>query len=291
MLIHINSANRLSDIPFFQDSKIAETTILSNSFGANCNKVKLENNKCYVVKELIKSDNNYNSIFYEGKCLEFMNDKFPDLFPKVYYLKDNILVMKFIENNNVKDKQSEQDLAFQLAQVHQIKNSSFGYEFDPPIGGLKQPSGFEKSWIDFYGNKRLRMIFEMINSTKPMPNKINQGIEKILKNLKNLIPANPQPSLIHGDLWEGNILFQNGKIVGFIDPGIYYAHCEMEIAYLQWFKYVGQDFFKYYSEYNYLDKEYFNYSEIYQLYYCLLNVHLWSRDYIKDVAELVRKFN
>ena len=278
-------------IPLFKDRAIRNQVSLSNSFGACCKKIKLDDNSQYVVKELIKSSDAYNPIFYEGKCLEFMNDKFPSLFPKVLFLKNNLLVMEFIDHNKIKDKKSEQDLACQLAKIHQIKNDQFGFEFDPPIGGLRQPSSFEKSWVNFYANKRLNMIFELINATNPMPNEINRGIERLLKNLENLIPDNPQPSLIHGDLWEGNILLHNGKLVGLIDPGIYYAHSEMEIAYLEWFKYISKDFYQYYSEYNQLDKDFMNYSEVYQLYYCLLNVHLWSRDYIQNTAELVRKFN
>ena len=63
----------------------------------------------------------------------------------------------------------------------------------------------------------------------------------------------------------------------------------MEIAYLTWFKYVSKDFLSYYSEIIKLDNEFHNYEKIYQLYYCLLNVHLWSRDYINNTEELVKK--
>ena len=283
--------NILKAIHLFKDREIRNQVSLSNSFGVCCKKVTLDDNSQYVVKELVKSSDAYNSIFYEGKCLEFMNEKFPNHFPKVLYLKDNLLVMEFIEHNKVKDEKSEQDLACRLARIHQIRNDQFGFEFDSPIGGLRQPSSFEKSWVNFYANKRLNMIFELINATNPMPDEINRGIERLLKNLNNLIPDNPQPSLIHGDLWEGNILLHNGKLVGLIDPGIYYAHHEMEIAYLGWFKYVSRDFYQYYVEYNQLSKDFMNYSEVYQLYYCLLNVHLWSRDYIQNAAELVRKYN
>ena len=83
------------------------------------------------------------------------------------------------------------------------------------------------------------MIYEEINKANPMPKKINNGIERILKNLNNIIPNDPQPSLTHGDLWEGNILFNNGRLVGLIDPGISYIHSEMEIAYLKWFKFIS----------------------------------------------------
>ena len=143
----------------------------------------------------------------------------------------------------------------------------------------------------FYKNKRLGMIFEEINKKYSMPKKINIGIEKILKNLNNIIPNSPIPSLIHGDLWKGNMLFNNGKLVGLIDPSIHFAHKEMEIAYLKWFKAISCNFYSYYSEKVNFDKDFFNYSEIYELYYSLLNFHLWDKSYINDVSRLVSKFN
>ena len=42
-------------------------------------------------------------------------------------------------------------------------------------------------------------------------------------------------------MWEGNILFKNKKFAGFIDPGTFYGHNELEIAYLTWF---NPDFIK-----------------------------------------------
>ena len=278
------------NIPLFNEKKISNHLLLSNSFGAFCIKINLNNRKKYIVKGTLEKNNNYDSIFYEGKSLEFLNDKLPELFPKVLYVNKNILVIEFIAHNKIKNKNSEKDLARKIAQIHQLKNNQYGFKYDTPIGGLKQPSDFSKSWVDFYGKKRLGMIFEIINLTNPMTKEINRGIEKILKNLGNLIPDKPVPSLIHGDLWEGNILFNDGKLVGLIDPGIHYAHNEMEIAYLKWFQYIGNDFYDYYSDFIIIDKDFFNYSEVYELYYSLLNVHLWSREYVQNVAKLVNKF-
>ena len=33
----------------------------------------------------------------------------------------------------------------------------------------------------------------------------------------------------------GNILFNKKKFVGFIDPGTFFGHNELEVAYLTWF--------------------------------------------------------
>ena len=234
--------------------------------------------------------NSYQSILYEGKSLIFLKKILPQIFPKVFFYNNNLIVMDFIKFNKIKDSNSEKNLAVHLSNIHKINNNKYGFDFDAPIGGMRQPAKYEESWIKFYEKNRLGMIFEEINSTKPMPKKINKGIEKILKNLNNYIPDSPKPSLMHGDLWEGNIFFNNGKLKCLIDPGPFYGHNEMEISYLKWFKYISNNFYDYYSEYIQIDKEFKNYSEIYEIYFSLLNVHLWSREYIKDVGLLISKY-
>ena len=122
-----------------------------------------------------------------------------------------------------------------------------------------------------------------------MPNKINIRIEKLLNNLHNYIPKKPEVRLLHGDLWSGNILFNDGELVGLIDPGSYFGHNELEISYLTWFKLVDINFLNHYSNIINIDKYFSKYEPIYQLYFCLLNVHLWSRDYIQNTNDLLEK--
>ena len=136
------------------------------------------------------------------------------------------------------------------------------------------------------------MIFEKINKENPMPDIINNKIEKLIKELINHLPNKTYIGLLHGDLWEGNILFHDEKLVGLIDPGIYFGHNELEIAYLTWFKLVDKNFLDYYSDFIKIDKYFYKYEPIYQLYFSLLNVHLWDRDlYIKDVNNLLHKLS
>jgi len=130
-------------------------------------------------------------------------------------------------------------------------------------------------------------IFKLINQNEPMPSLINRRLEVVIKNLENFIPSKPRISLLHGDLWKGNILFHNKKLVGLIDPGIFFGHNELEIAYLRWFNEINASFLDYYSEIIKIEKDYHTYEPIYQIYYSLLNVHLWSRKYISDVDRLL----
>ena len=134
------------------------------------------------------------------------------------------------------------------------------------------------------------MIFEKINKDSPMPKPINQKIERLMLDMKNHIPKQPNISLLHGDLWEGNILFKDGELAGLIDPGIYFGHHELEIAYLTWFKFVDEIFLDFYSNFIKIDKYFIKYEPIYQLYFSLLNVGLWNRElYLKDTGNLLNK--
>jgi len=275
----------------FKDKKIINKFELSNSFGMKCERIVFEDHSSIVLKYYENKIDDFNAIISEANSLSYLRSRFQNLFPKVHFVNEKLLVMDYISHNGIKGDDFQKQLAFHVTKIHNIKNNQFGFEYDTPIGGLKQPSNFSSNWIDFYREKRLGMIFELINNSNPMPNEINIGLEKILNNVENLLPNNPEPSLIHGDLWEGNILFNNKKLVGLIDPGVHFAHNEMELAYLIFFNYVNEEFFDNYSNTIKIEKEFYKYQYVYQLYYALLNVHLWSRNYIDNVKELVKKFN
>ena len=178
-----------------------------------------------------------------------------------------------------------------IISIHSIKNQDYGFDFDTQIGGLKQINSKSKNLKEFYTDKRLSYIFDLVNKNKPMDKSINTKIDLLIKKMDNFIPTNPRPSLLHGDLWEGNILFKNKKFVGFIAPGSFYGHNELEVSYLRWFnpKFIDNNFLDKYNDHIKVDKYYLEYEPVYQLYYSLLNVYLWDRRYVEDVRRLLDK--
>ncbi len=275
----------------FIDSEIISTSNLSSKFGCLCEKIVLKNGKKFILKahkNLNKKQ--YPSIYYEGKSLEIMNKKFNNIFPKIYHLEKKFFIINWIENNNKRDFITEKDFALKISKIHSVKGKMFGYDFNTPIGGTEQNCDYEKSWINFYKIKRLQMVYELINKTKPMPSDINNGIEKIINSIEKYIPESTNPTLIHGDLWGGNILFNDGKLVGLIDPAIQYADIEFELSYLIFFNTVSENFFDYYKNQIELDKNFKERSWIYELFHALLNVHLWDRSYIKVVKNIVGRY-
>ena len=110
------------DIPIIK-SEIAKTINLSSSFGCICEKIILESGEVFVVKaQQLKNANQYPSIYFEGKSLKILNNKFCNFFPKIHHLEKNFFIMDWINHNNSINSSSEKDLAKKLAKIHSIKN-------------------------------------------------------------------------------------------------------------------------------------------------------------------------
>ncbi|MDC3132067.1 fructosamine kinase family protein, partial [Pelagibacteraceae bacterium] len=245
-----------------------------------------------IAKYYNNQTNEFNAIKSEFLNLKFFNELQLNYFPRVISKSNsNYLIMSYIDNDLSQQNDTSKSFLNAITNIHNNKSDFYGFEFDTQIGGLKQNNIKSSNWVNFYKNYRLGYIYEIINSSHKMDDLINKKIESLLNNLEKYIPEKPRASLLHGDLWEGNILFKKEYLVGLIDPGSFYGHNELEVAYLRWFNpnFLGNNFLEKYNEIIKIDDEYLNYEAVYQLYYSLLNVYLWDRNYIKDVENLLSK--
>ncbi|KAB5555066.1 Fructosamine kinase-domain-containing protein [Coniochaeta sp. 2T2.1] len=127
-----------------------------------------------------------------------------------------------------------------LAQMHKSSVSptgKFGFHVTTCDGTTPQPVDWEESWAVFYRKMFLSICkIDLERNGQPAEFRlaVKQVSEKVTPRLLEPLQANGRqikPSIIHGDLWEGNkgINCATGDSMLF-DAGSYYAHNEIELG-------------------------------------------------------------
>jgi len=200
--------------------------------------------------------------------------------------RSGFLLMEYIEAGR-----SGNSLEFgrNLAKLHQTTAGQFGLGTNNYIGSLPQSNSHHDSWIDFFVNERINPQIQMAVDSGKLSSGILQNWERLSSKLDEIFPS-ANPSLLHGDLWGGNYLFDsNGKAV-LIDPAVYYGHPEMDLAFTKMFGGFSGDFYKGYESESTLEAGFSNRVPIYNLYPLLVHVNLFGGHYTSQFNTILRKF-
>jgi fructosamine-3-kinase len=93
------------------------------------------------------------------------------------------------------------------------------------------------------------------------------------------------PHLLHGDLWGGNAYADADGSPVLIDPAVYRGHGEVDLAMTELFGGFGTRFYEAYDEVETISDAYRCYRrDLYQLYYLLVHVNLFGRQYARRTA-------
>ena len=178
-------------------------------------------------------------------------------------------------------------LGQELAKLHQIRQKEFGYHEDNFIGLNPQRNSLSIDWGVFFVENRLYFQIALINNST-----IRSRFEMILdqhspKIIDFLNESCQFPSLLHGDLWSGNVLFDK-KSVYLIDPAVYYGHNEADIAMTQLFGGFSKAFYEAYNEVFKLSSNYEQNRMIYNLYHYLNHYNLFGNSYLGSCEEGIK---
>ena len=199
--------------------------------------------------------------------------------------------MLFRSHDDSFDEFAETHLGDLVAALHGIEAPRFGAERDTLIGGLHQPNPTSDNWRDFFRDQRLLAMSSAASEAGRLPAPLRQRIDALAGKLHIWLKNDARPSLIHGDLWAGNMLSRRTKVVGLIDPALYYADPEIELAFMTLFNSVGRKFFARYNERRPMRPGFFEERrELYNLYPLLVHVRLFGGSYVGDVERIVKKF-
>lgn len=212
--------------------------------------------------------------------------------PRNLYATPELLVMSWVENDGGGLGDGAQRHAAELlAALHTITTENFGYERDTLIGGLAQPNGWMDSWRDFFRERRLLHMAQEAQRAGRLPASLLRRIETLAGRLDRWIADDAKPSLIHGDLWGGNVLTKHGRISGFVDPAIYYADAEIELAFSTLFGTFDDAFFRRYGELQPQRPGFFEERrDLYNLYPLLVHVRLFGGSYVGSVERTLARY-
>lgn len=116
------------------------------------------------------------------------------------------------------------------------ENGMYGFPVPTCDGAVPHDVTWQKDWGTFYA-QLLRGVASCDAKSNGHWTELDAVIEKIISEVipRLLGPLKIQPSLIHGDMYEGNIGTdrESGRIMIF-DASSYYAHNEMDLGLWRW---------------------------------------------------------
>ena len=250
--------------------------------------------KVHTVDEsyILKTSQPSDKLTIEANMLEDLNS-YAIAVPKVYDVTETYLLLEYIEESKLSNYTREIDAAKVLTALHSVTNESrmYGYYYDTSIASFSQKNEqTQYNWTLFLGQMRIMSMAKICYDKGAISKQILERLEGLCRELYRRIDMSmTTPSLLHGDLWGGNILFnKNGAVL--IDPAIYFGDREMELAFILMFNTFGETFFDSYTEMHPLSEDFYETKvPLYQIYPVLVHVALYGGSYTGQLEQILKR--
>jgi protein-ribulosamine 3-kinase len=199
------------------------------------------------------------------------------------------IVQEFLEK--VSPRAADQQLLGEgLAQLHHLQADHYGFNAENYIGRLRQKNERESSWAAFFKKHRLEVQLGLAIYNGEVDDKFVQEMKAFLNKLDTIMPASP-PSLLHGDLWSGNVFF-TAQGPALFDPAPYYGAREMDLAMTKLFGGFDESFYEAYHSNYPLDPSFKELVDVYNLYPLMVHVNLFGANsgYLGMVKRIIKRY-
>ncbi len=211
--------------------------------------------------------------------------------PRVIHAEPDLLLMEFVAGADDLTPESLRQLGTLLAQCHQVRGPAYGLERDTLIGPLHQPNPPTASWVQFFRDNRLLYMTDKARESGELPAALDDRLLRFADVVGDFLIEPDYPALIHGDMWRTNIVVHGKQVAAIIDPALYYAHNEMELAYMTLFDGFGEDLFRSYHEILPIDMAFYSVRRhIYNLYPLLVHLIIFGSKYIRLLEDNLSRF-
>jgi protein-ribulosamine 3-kinase len=198
----------------------------------------------------------------------------------------SFLVLENIEPG-CSNKVSDRLLGQQLALMHQQQQPYFGWHRDNTIGSTLQINNQSNDWLTFWREQRLGFQLKLA-ANKGYGGSLQANGERLCIDMALLFnDYMPQPSLLHGDLWAGNVAVDKLGCPVIFDPACYYGDREADLAMTELFGGFSRDFYAAYQAVWPLDAGYDVRKTLYNLYHILNHLHLFGGGYLRQAESMM----
>lgn len=198
------------------------------------------------------------------------------------------LILNFIPLKALRG-QSAITFAQQLAQLHQQPQAYFGWHRDNTIGSTPQFNQRHHYWSSFWLQQRLGKQLQLAADNGYLGNLQKQG-EKLCQQVPAFFKSyQPQPALLHGDLWAGNVAADTQGRPVLFDPACYFGDRETDLAMTELFGGFNADFYAAYNAAYPLDAGYKTRKTLYNLYHILNHLNLFGAGYLQQAQQMINQ--
>jgi fructosamine-3-kinase len=176
----------------------------------------------------------------------------------------------------------------QLAALHASVRPAYGWTRDNTIGASPQLNAPCGTWAEFWRERRLRPQFALAR---------RRGLARLaaledracLASDARLAGHAPPASLLHGDLWRGNLAFDGAGRPVVFDPATYYGDAETDLAMTRLFGGFAPAFYRAYDEARPPQPGAAARLPLYQLYHVLNHANLFGGGYAAQAAAMIER--
>lgn len=161
-----------------------------------------------------------------------------------------------------------------LATVHRDVDGPHGWHRDNVIGTTAQHNEPDPVWTTFHWDQRIVPHLDVL------PVEVADRLRAARDALADRLAHDARPSLLHGDLWSGNVL--HGR--WFIDPAVCRGDRELDLAFAALFGGIPPAFVAGYDDAWPRDDGWRDRLPLLQLYHLLVHVRLFGHAYVPQVV-------
>lgn len=274
---------------FGKEMEVLEFTVLSAGMVNTGSRLVTEDEVLFVKMNEQPIENFFKQEAENLQLLKSLGLSTPQVYGYGKVLGYNYLICELISEGQ-EEKQLWQQAGRLIGFLHTHKNEKFGFDSDNYLVDMKQDNRWQEDGIAFLVQNRILPAVGQCLMEEKISLSLYKSIESICHRLDRIIPQE-SPSLLHGDLWTGNVILSQHRKPYFIDPACYYGLRENELAFSYLFGGFDASFYDAYLEVCPIQTGFGERVSVYHIHPLLIHIYYFGSGYIPGLERIIKRFS